>query len=190
MKKISVILLLAALLLTACNPLRRVQRNQKADSTTVDRSEIQKIVTDIIRESGTLSQTIIEYYPPIIQEQSDGRVSIFPEKNVIIVQPDFPASDSLNQPAEHAVPLTITPPAVKRIIKTEISTASERVTTTDSVARSDIHTTAHSELEEKVVEKPPSSVLAIKWIAIGLIALLLLILILKFSKFRLPRIKL
>ena len=177
MMKISTILLLAVLLLTACNPLRRVQRNQKADSTTVDRSDIRKIVTDIIRESGSLTQTVVEYYPPVGH--------ILPAGNP---EPDGSVPPGIQAIA--AEPPAITPPAVKRIVKTEIRTEAERTTTTDSVARNDIHTTTHSELSDKVVEKPPATVTAIKWIAAGLVALLLLIVILKFSKIKLPRIKL
>lgn len=173
MKKISVILLLTVLLLTACNPLRRVQRNQKADSTVVDRSEIQKIVTDILKESGSLSQTIIEYYPPVAAERPES------------AQPSPPDTQ-----ATVAEPPAVTPPAVKRIVRTEINTESERTTTTDSMVHNDIHTTSHNELSDKVVEKPPATVTAIQWIVVGLVALLLIILILKLSKIKLPRITL
>nr|DAS16092.1 MAG TPA: hypothetical protein [Caudoviricetes sp.] len=162
------ILLLAALLLTACNPLRKVQRNQKADSTVVDRSEIHKVVTDILRESGTLTQTIVEFYPPVGRPDSE--------------QP---------APTGNAAALPVTerprtsPPAIKRIVHTEVAAESERIVTTDSVARNDIHTTTHSELSEKVVEKPPAGTQTVKWIAVGLVALLLIIVILKFSKIKL-----
>lgn len=171
MKKISVILLLAVLLLTACNPLRRVQRNQKADSTTVNRSEIQKIVTDILRESGSVSQTVIEFYPPTTSNKPE------------------PAEPVHVDNALSAEPPVVPPPAIKRIVQTDIRTEAERTITSDSLARNDIHSTTHSDLEEKVVEKPPASVLTIKWIAIGLVALLLLIVILKLSKIKIPGIK-
>lgn len=176
MKKLSVILLLAVFLLTACNPLRRVQRNQKADSTTVDRSEIQKIVTDILKESGSLSQTVIEFYPPVVHIPPIGN----PE-------PDNSVPADIQAIA--AEPVAVTPPAVKRIVQTDIRTEAERTTTTDSMSRNDIHTTVHSELSDKVVEKPPATVAAIKWIGIGLVALLLLIVILKLSKIKIPGIK-
>lgn len=176
MKKISVILLLAVLLLTACNPLRRVQRNQKADSTVVDRSEVQKIVTDILKESGSFSQTVVEFYPPVVLPPAGNPE---PDKSM----PADIQAIVAEQP-------TVTPPAIKRIVKTEIRTEAERTTTTDSMAHNDIHTTTHSELSDKVVEKPPATVTAIKWIVVGLVALLLIILTLKFSKIKLPRIKL
>lgn len=166
--RFNAILLLSLLLLAGCNPLRRMQSNQKVDSTTVDRSEIHKIVTDILRESGTLSQTVVEFYPP-------GNTP--------------PPAERPEPPGDKAIlaePTTVTPPAIRRIVKTEISTESERTITTDSTANNDIRTVAHSELSDKVVEKPPATVQAIKWIAVGLVALLLVIVILKFSKIKIP----
>lgn len=174
--RVNVIFLLAVLLFTACNPLRRVQRNQKADSTTVDQSEIRKVVTDILRESGAFSQTIIEYYPP----------------GVMVMPPDQPEPYvplPVDLQATATEPPSVTPPVIKRVVHTEIKTEAERTTTTDSLANNDIHTTIHSELSDKVVEKPPATVTAIKWIVVGLVALLLLILILKFSKIKIPFIK-
>lgn len=178
MKKFSVILLLAALLLTACNPLRRVQRNQKADSTAVEQSEIRKVVTDILRESGTLSQTVIEFYPPGNTGQPVGKSG--PQPSVSDIGDPKVALPATEQPQ---------PPAIKRIIKTEIATETQRATTTDSTALNDIRTDSHRELSDEVVEKPPATVSAIKWIVTGLVALLLIIVILKFPKIKLPRIK-
>lgn len=177
MRHNAILLLLAVLLLTACNPLRRVQRNQKADSTVVDQSEIRKVVTDILRESGAFTQTIVEFYPPVnpgLDPAAGNR------------QPKQPVQNSGNDvallAAEQPNP---TPPAIKRIVHTEITAESERTTTTDSLAHNDIHTQAHSELSEKVVEKPPAGTMTVKWIAVGLVALLLIIVILKFSKIKL-----
>ena len=77
--------------------------------------------------------------------------------------------------------ITQTAPAVWRIVRTEIAADAERLTATDSTVRNDIHTRRQSEQVDEVVEKPPSSVMAVKWIAVGLIALFLLLLILKFK---------
>ena len=171
--KLNAILLLSVLLLAGCNPLRRLQSNQKVDSTTIDRSEIRKVVTDILHETGSLSQTIIEFYPP---------------------ENTAPPADRPEPPpgiqATAVEPLQATPPAVKRIVRTEINTQAERTTTTDSLANNDIRTQMHSRLSDKVVEKPPSSVMTVKWIAVGLVALLLIIVILKLSKIKIPGIKL
>ena len=54
----------------------------------------------------------------------------------------------------------------------------------DSTVRNDIHVRRQGEQKEKAVEKPPPSVMAVKWIAVGLIALFLLLLILKFKILR------
>jgi len=169
------ILLLAVLLLTACNPLRKIQRNQKADSTIVDRSEIRKVVTDILHESGTLTQTVVEFYPP--NAGSEPRILTGSEPmSPTPVGPDVKG---------FIIPTQAPAPAVKRVVRTEITAESEKTTTTDSLAHNDIRTQAHSELSEKVVEKPPAGVMTVKWIAVGLVALLLIIVILKFSKIKL-----
>ncbi len=155
------ILLLAVLLLAACSPLRRTQRNQKADSTATDRSEIRKAVTDILRESGTFSQTVVEFYPP-----QPGADAVRPE----------PSAETPTVPATPA-------PAVKRIVRTDITASKEQTTTVDSVARNDIAVHVKSDISDKVVEKPPAGVSAIKWVAVGLVALLLLFLLIKFRRF-------
>jgi hypothetical protein len=162
------ILLLAVLLMAACSPLRRTQRNQQTDSTTVDRSEIRKAVHDILRESGTLSQTVVEFYrpvtaPPETEPEDDPSVELPPDE----------------QPR-------LRPPAVKRIVRTEITTEREQTTTTDSTAHNDIHTNARSELSDKVAEKPPAVTATIRWIAIALAAVAAIILLLKIPKIKLP----
>ncbi len=161
------ILLLAILLLAACSPLRRAQRNQKADSTATDRSEIRKAVTDILRESGTFSQTVVEFYPPAVVTL-DTQVQI----------PSGPEAMEPITPAHAPVP------AVKRIVRTDVTASKEQTTTTDSVARNDISVHVKSDTSDKVIEKPPAGVSAIKWIAVGLVALLLLLLLIKFRIFR------
>ncbi|GAB0481653.1 hypothetical protein KML24007_03990 [Alistipes indistinctus] len=157
------------------------------DSTTVDQSEIRKVVTDILRESGTMTQTIVEYYPP----------TTFGRRESQPIAESEPVSSHTSEPMSPALPGTPAvvpeqPPvqAVKRIIKTEISTESERTTTTDSTANNNIRSDLHSELSDKVAEKSPSSVMAIKWVAIGFVALLLILIILKFSKIKILGIKL
>lgn len=164
--KLNTILLRAVLLLAGCNPLRKIQRNQKADSTIVDRSEIRKVVTDILKESGTLTQTLVEFYPPVV---------LPPEGN----RDQQPGSDEAAALPATEQQANSSPPAIKRIVHTEIAAQAERTTTTDSTAHNDIRSNIRSELSDEVVEKPPSSVSAIRWIAIGLVALLLIIVALK-----------
>jgi hypothetical protein len=184
-------LLLAVLLLAACSPLRRTQRNQKADSTTVDRSEIRKAVTDILRESGTLSQTVIEFYPPVMRPPAIALPDGKPESRQPQPQPSF-SDEDWNDGVGAALPSEDMSkpqrPAVKRIVHTEITAERERETSTDSTARNDIHTTLHTKLSDKVAEKPPAGTATIKWIAIALAAIAAIILLLKIPKIKLPRL--
>ena len=62
----TILLLVLMLLAAACSPLRKTQRHSITDSTSLDRSEIRKAVTDMLHEWGTLSQTVVEFYPPTI----------------------------------------------------------------------------------------------------------------------------
>lgn len=171
MRNRKTILLLALMLfVAACSPLRKTQRHSITDSTSLDRSEIRKAVTDMLHEWGTLSQTVVEFYPPTITPPAE-----LPEPQSAI--PDSIFADTPRQ--REAPPATA--PAVRRIVRTEIAADAERLTTTDSTVRNDIHVRRQGEQKEKVVEKPPPSVMAVKWIAVGLIALFLLLLILKFK---------
>ncbi len=179
-------LLLAVLLLAACSPLRRTQRNRKADSTAVDHSEIRKAVHDILRESGTLTQTIVEFYPPVVAppERANDAFGPTPTKDDRAALPPEADPAALTVAGQRQAPL----PAVKRIIRTEIAAERERETTTDSTARNDIHTTLHTELSDKVAEKPPAGTATAKWIAIALAAIAAIILLLKIPKIMLPRL--
>lgn len=169
MRNRKTILLLALMLLAAaCSPLRKTQRHSTTDSTSLDRSEIRKAVTDVLYEWGTLSQIVVEFYPPTITPQAE-----LPEAQSAI--PDSIFADTPRQ--REAPPATV--PAVRRIVRTEITADAERLTSTDSTVRNDIHVRHQGEQKEKAVEKPPQSVMAVKWIAVGLIALFLLLLILK-----------
>lgn len=174
MRKRKTILLLALMLLAAaCSPLRKTQCHSITDSTSLDRSEIRKAITDMLHEWGTLSQTVVEFYPPMITPLAE-----LPEPLSAI--PDSIFADMPRQ--REAPPVTV--PAVRRIVRTEIAADVERLTTTDSTVRNDIHVRHQGEQKEKVVEKPPPSVMAVKWIAVGLIALFLLLLILKIKILR------
>jgi hypothetical protein len=169
-------LLLTALLIAACSPLRQTQRNQKRDSTTLDRSEIRKVVHDILRESGTLSQTVVEFYPPT------NTLSFAPQ----VVPPATDSGAALPQVADIVETPKTPAPSVKRIIHTEIASEREQQTTTDSMAHNNIHTEVQSELSDKVVEKPPAATSTLKWIAIALVAIAAIILLIKLPKIKLP----
>ncbi len=172
-------LLLTLLPFVACSPLRKTQTNRKADSTATGHSEIRRAVHDILRESGTLTQTVIEFYPPVVappvaRPENDGGAALPPEADPAAL----PVAGQRQAP----------PPAVKRIVRTEIAAERERETTTDSTAHNDIHTTLHTQLSDKVAEKPPAGTTTIKWIAIALAAIAAIILLLKIPKIKLPRL--
>mgnify|MGYP007063240169 CR=1 FL=1 len=166
----TILLLVLMLLAAACSPLRKTQRHSITDSTSLDRSEIRKAITDVLHEWGTLSQTVVEFYPPTITPPAE-----LPEP-----QSAIPNSIFADTPRQREAP-PATAPAVRRIVRTEIA---ERLTTTDSTVRNDIHVRRQGEQKEKVIEKPPPSVMAVKWIAVGFIVLFLLLLILKIKILR------
>ena len=67
----TICLLVLLLLAAACGPLHKTQRHSITDSTSLDRSEIRKAVTDVLHEWGTLSQTVVEFYPPTITSPTE-----------------------------------------------------------------------------------------------------------------------
>ena len=155
MRNRKTILLLALMLfVAACSPLRKTQRHSITDSTSLDRSEIRKAITDVLHEWGMLSQTVVEFYPPTITPSAE-----LPEP-----QSAIPDSIFADPPRQREAP-PATAPAVRRIVRTEIAADAERLTTTDSTVRNDIHVRRQGEQKEKVVEKPPPSVMAGKWSA-------------------------
>ena len=166
----TILLLVLMLFASACSPLRKTQRHRVMDSTSLDRSEIRKAVTDVLHEWGTLSQTIVEFYPPSVVQPTGIPKPSVPDTAQVARAPQEPPA-----PAQ----------AVRRIVRTEIATETERLTRADSMAQNDIHTRRQSAMDEDVAEKPPPSVMAVKWIAVGLVSLFLLLLILKF---KIPRL--
>ena len=169
----TILLLVLMLLVVACSPLRKTQRHSITDSTSLDRSDIHKAVIDVLHEWGKLSQTVVEFYPP----------TITPPAELSEPQSAIPDSIFADTPRQREA-LPATAPAVRRIVRTEIAADAERLTIIDSTVRNDIHVRQQGEQKEKAVEKPPPSVMVVKWIAVGLIALFLLLLILKFKILR------
>ena len=155
------------LLTVSCNPLKRMQRTEKTETKLVDRSEIQKIVSEMLRQQGNMTQTVIEFYPAVDLPQLPTREDEKQKPNMEEIVSE---------------PLVIKPPPVRRIVRTEISTNTERRTTTDSTAHRNIDTVIRNELADEVVEKPPSSVMVIRCIVAGLTLALVIIILLKFRR--------
>jgi hypothetical protein len=147
------------------------------DSTAVDRTEIRKAVHDILRESGTLTQTVVEFYPPVVVPKWEA----VPDTTNLPKSAFPPEADIAESPKPQR-------PAVKRIVRTEIAAERERETTTDSTANNDIRTEVRSELSDKVAEKPPAATATVKWIVIALVAVAAIVLLLKIPKIKLPRL--
>ena len=68
---------------------------------------------------------------------------------------------------------------VKRIVRTEINTQSDRATAIDSIVHQDINTQVKTDATEQIAEKPPAVVSWIKWAAIALIVILIILIVIK-----------
>ena len=169
MKQIILVAIMLALI--SCNPLRKMQRTEKTDSVTVDKSVISKSDNQILTGETNFVQTVIEFYHPIQ-----------------LADPSVPKETPINpkHSAEEILPeaLTYSHPPIKRIIRTEVSNNTEISETSDSLVSRDFQTGVISEISDKVVEKPPSSVITIRWIVIGIGCLLALFLVIKFRFFK------
>lgn len=159
------------LTMTSCNPLRRMQRTEKTDSSTVDKSIISKSDNKILSGETNFVQTVIEFHHPIHVAKPET-----PEEHTA-EQKEF--IDGLLTEAT-----TYNHPPIKRIIRTEVSSNTEISETSDSLVNRDFQNGVISEISEKVVEKPPSSVIAIRWIVIGIGCLLALFLVIKIRFFK------
>lgn len=143
-------ILLFIVLLSACSPLKRIQRSEKKDSVVVDKTVTELVRTEVEKQIGSLSQTIVEFYPP-------------QELPVIVI------GDSTKP--------VVTP--VKRIVRTEINTQSDKSTITDSIVHQDVNTQVKTDATEQIAEKPPVAVSWIKWAAIALIVILIILIVIK-----------
>lgn len=149
--------LLFLLLLCSCSPLKQIQRSEKKDSVVVDKTVTELVRNEVEKQIVSLSQTIVEFYP----RQELPTISIPDHKD---------HSDSLS-------PKVVAP--IKRIVRTEINTQSNRATTTDSTVHQNIETHVKTDLAEQIAEKPPAAVSWIKWVAIALVVILIILIVIK-----------
>lgn len=150
-------ILLFIVLLSACSPLKRIQRSETKDSVVIDKTVTELVRTEVEKQIGSLSQTVVEFYPP----QELPTISI-PSPKV--------HSDSV-------IPKVLAP--IKRIVRTEINTQSDKSTVTDSTVHQNIQTQVKTDVAEQIVEKPPAAVSWIKWAAIALIVILIILIVIK-----------
>lgn len=151
-------ILLFIVLLSACSPLKRIQRSETKDSVVVDKTVTELIRNEVERQIGSLSQTIVEFYPP--QE-----LPIVGKSQEVKIR-----SDST---------VAIIPPPIKRIIHTQINTQSDKSTVTDSTVHQNIQTQVKTDVAEQIVEKPPATVSWIKWATIAFIVILIILIVIK-----------
>lgn len=147
-------LLFLAVMITACSPLKRMQRSEKVNSVVVDKSIAQQHIENRYKGEGVLTQTVIEFYHPM----------------EVALPTELPK-----------VPTTADPPKqpVKRIITTKIEAKAEATQIKDSTSHTDREVAITKDTAEKVVEKPPAAVSWIKWAAVALGIILLILIILK-----------
>lgn len=150
-------ILLFIVLLSACSPLKQIQRSETKDSVVIDKTVTELVRNEVEKQFGSLSQTIVEFYPP----QELPAISI-PVRKIY--------TDSVN-------PEVVAP--IKRIVRTEIKTQSDKLTVTDSSVHQNIQTRVKTDVAEQIVEKPPAAVSWIKWAAIALIVILIILIVIK-----------
>lgn len=149
-------ILLFIVLLSACSPLKQVQRSEKKDSVVVDKTVTELVKTEIEKQIGSLSQTIVEFYPP--------------QELPIIISPTPKNYDDSTKFV--AVP-------IKRIVHTEINTQSDKSTVIDSIVQQNVETQVKTDVAEQIAEKPPAVVSWMKWAAIALVVILIILIVIK-----------
>lgn len=150
-------ILLFIVLLSACSPLKQIQRIDTKDSVVVDKTVTELVRDEVEKQIGSLSQTIVEFYPP-------------QELPTINIPSPKVQSDSVSSKV-------VAP--IKRIIRTEINTQSDKSSVTDSIVHQNIQTQVKTDLAEQIAEKPPAAVLWMKWAAIALIVILIILIVIK-----------
>lgn len=148
-------ILLFIVLLSACSPLKRIQRSEKKDSVVVDKTVTELVRTEIEKQIGSLSQTVVEFYPP--------------QELPIIISP---TPKNYDDSTKFVVP-------IKRIVHTEINTQSDKSTVIDSTIHQNIQTQVKTDVAEQIAEKPPAAVSWIKWAAISLFVILIILIVIK-----------
>lgn len=149
-------MLILLALLSACSPLKQVQRSEKKDSVVTDKTVTELVRNEVEKQISSLSQTVVEFYLP----QELPVIGNLPAVKI--------RSDSTK---------SIATAPVKRIIHTEINSQSDRSATTDSTVHQNVETKVKTDFAEQVVEKPPAAVSWMKWavIALGIILIILIV---------------
>ncbi len=154
-----VILILSVAVACGCTPLRNVQTERQVEVAVSDTTLVRLLREQMERMTTTLHQTIIEYAeaPPMLSPPAD---SLAAEEQTAEVPPSRPAP--------------------KRIVRTEVQTTLDRTTHIDSISHSRINTATRAEEHFAIEESPNTAGVAwLKWLAISLVAALLILIILR-----------
>ncbi len=151
-------ILLFAICLSSCSALRHARVYEQVDSTIIDNSAI--VVRDTVVEvvNQVVTQTVIEYYPVYD--------TVYIETPAVAVPIPSEVATSIPQP-------------IKSITRTEIRTEAVSTEAKDSVILKDTVSEVSRESDTETEDSPPPAVISIKWIAIALIALCLIILLIR-----------
>lgn len=165
------VVLVLSMITYSCAPLRKVNKEEYREQVITDNSIAELVKTEIQRQIGTISQTTIEFYPEINKTNVDTFLVVdtdnIPKVSESTLRPKKPPSLTINQP-------------IKKIITTQVDVETDNIKREDRVSVSDIIDVKDTDYKEETNDKPSGFSTSIKWIAIILAIILLIIIILKF----------
>ncbi len=167
----TLILIILSLLLLSCASLKSVRHSERHQQVVVDNSLTEVVRTEIERQIGSLNQTVVEFYPPHTRCRVTPTPRERPDKEQE-EQDEEETEDDEPQPRQER-------PPIKSITTTQITTHADRATQSDSTKLSDIVEHIDTNTKEQTEEQPSNFVLSIKWLAIIMGVILIIILILK-----------
>ena len=158
-----IMLILLAVAAGGCSPLRNINAERHATLDIADSTLTALVRQELERQVTSLTQTVIEFYPPAIPVQAGS-----PDSARTVVVPLADTSISVPQQS------------VRRIIRTEVVAANDRTTVTDSVSYSRINAAARND-EQSVLDETPNTAGAswLKWTAACLLLVLIIALLFK-----------
>lgn len=156
-------LILLAVAAGGCSPLRNINAERHATLDIADSTLTALVRQELERQVTSLTQTVIEFYPPAIPVQAGS-----PDSARTVVT--TPVDTSISVPQQ----------SVRRIIRTEVVAANDRTTVTDSVSRSRINAAARND-EQSVLDETPNTagVSWLKWTAACLLLVVIIALLFK-----------
>ncbi|MFR9505881.1 MAG: hypothetical protein SNI32_07360 [Rikenellaceae bacterium] len=175
----TIILIILGILLVACASLKSIHHSESQQKVVVDNSIVEVVRTEVERQIGSLNQTVVEFYPPPIGYRVTPKPREHSEKERE-EQEDDDEDEDAEPIAKPERPPTLQPQQpIKSITTTQITTNTARATLSDSTKLNNIVEHTGTNTEEQVGEQPSNFVLSIKWLAILLGILLIIILIIK-----------